>query len=86
MLGRIELPQITGLALTWKDPACKHDLDHINELNLLGYHIMEAHLEPRDLFQRSPGQALLLPGGKPHRDPGSEFGAAVQLASRGSVI
>ena len=73
MLGRIELPQISSPALARKDPANEHNLDHVDEFNLLGYHVLDARLEPSHLVRRTLGQALLLPGGEPHRNSTSEF-------------
>ena len=49
VLGRIELPQIAGPALAWKDPAKKHHLDHIDKLDVLVDHALDAHLR-RDVY------------------------------------
>ena len=75
VLGRIELPQIAGPALAWKDPAKEHHLDHIDKLDVLVDHALDAHLQRRQLVRRSPVQALFLPGGKPHWGPVFEFGS-----------
>ena len=45
VLGRIELPQIAGPALAWKDPAKEHHLDHIDKLDVLVDHVLDAHLQ-----------------------------------------
>ena len=45
VLGRIELPQIAGPALARKDPAKKHHLDHIDKLDVLVHHALDARLQ-----------------------------------------
>ena len=45
VLVRIELPQMASPALAWKDPANKHHLDHIDELDVLVYHALDARLK-----------------------------------------
>ena len=44
VLGRIVLPQIARLALARKDPTNKHHLDHIDKLDILVYHVLNARL------------------------------------------
>ena len=55
VLGRVELPQIASPALTRKDPANEHNLDHVNKLDFLGYHVLDARLEPSQLVRGPPG-------------------------------
>ena len=45
VLGRIELPQMVSPALAQKDPAKKHHLDHIDKLDVLVYHALDARLQ-----------------------------------------
>ena len=44
VLGRIELPQIAGPTLAWKNPAKEHRLDHIDKLDVLVNHSLDARL------------------------------------------
>src|SRR4051812_31065357 len=74
VLGRVELPQIECPSLARKDPADEHDLDYIDELELLTHHVLDTGLESGQLSPTTPGQALLFPGGEPCRDSGSELG------------
>ena len=87
MLGWIKLPQIASLVLARKDPTNEHNLDHVDKFDPLGYHVLDARLEPSQLVWRTPGQAPLLLGGEPHRDSGSEFGSRqpVSVAWLGDV-
>ena len=55
MLGRIEFPLIASPALAREDPADEHNLDHIDKLDLVGYHILDTRLEPCQLARRTPG-------------------------------
>ena len=50
VLGRIELPQMASPALARKDPAKKHHLDHIDELDVLVHHALDARLQRRYLI------------------------------------
>ena len=45
VLGRIELPQMASPALARKDLAKKHHLDHIDELDVLVHHALDACLQ-----------------------------------------
>ena len=45
LLGRIELPQVASPVLARKDPANKHHLDHIDELDVLVHHALDARLQ-----------------------------------------
>ena len=74
VLGRVELPQIECPSLTREDPAEEHDLDHVDELDLLAHHVLDAGLESGQLYRGTPGQALLFPGSEPRGDSGSKFG------------
>ena len=49
VLGRIELPQIASPALARKDPAKKHHLDHIDKLDILVHHTLDARLQRSQL-------------------------------------
>ena len=44
VLGRVELPQVKSPSLTREDPAEEHDLDYIDKLDLLAYHILDTVL------------------------------------------
>ena len=74
MLRRVELPQIECPSLAQKHPAEEHNLDHIDKLDFSARHVLDAGLESRQLYRRTPGQALLFPGGEPRGDFGSKFG------------
>ena len=51
VFGRVELPQIADLSLTLKDPAKEHNLDHVDKLDFLAYHILNACLESGQLHR-----------------------------------
>ena len=82
MLGRVELPQVEGPLLTREDPADEHDLDYVDEFELLGHHVW------------SPVSSPELPQGRPFSFqqvsrvgiPDRNSGAAAHLGSRGSVM
>ena len=76
VLCQIKLPQVEGPLLAREDLADEHDLDYVDELDLLVHNILDAGLESGQLFQITPCQALLFPGGEPCGDSKSEFGAA----------
>ena len=59
VLGRIVLPQMASPALTWKDPANKHHLDHIDKLDIIIYHAPDVRLKHCQLVRRRPNQTLL---------------------------
>ena len=86
VFGRDELPQIECSPLAGQNPANEHDLDHVDKLDVLVLHALDAVLESGQLCRFAPGQALLFPGGEPHGGSGSELGAAAQLAPCGSVM
>ena len=86
MLGRVKLPQAESPLLAREDPADEHDLDYVDEFELLARQVLDACLESGQLSRTTPRQALLFPGGEPRRDSGSKLGAAAQLVSRGSVM
>ena len=54
VLCRIKLPQIKGLSLAREDPADEHDLDHVDELELLVQQGFDAGLESGQLFRITP--------------------------------
>ena len=86
VLGRVELPQVESPLLAREDPADEHDLDYVDEFELLVHHVLNTCLESGQLSRTTPGQALLLPGGEPCGDARSELGAAAHLGSRSSVM
>ena len=49
VFGRVELPHIKSLSLTREDPAEEHDLDYIDEFNLLVHQVLDAGLESGQL-------------------------------------
>ena len=59
VLGRIELPQMESPALARKDPAKKHHLDHVDELDVVVHHAPNARLGHGHLVRRRLVQALL---------------------------
>ena len=59
----VELPQRMASALARKDLANQHYLDHINELDLLGGHALDAHLQRYHLIRGTPVRTLLNLGG-----------------------
>ena len=54
VLCRIELPQFEGPLLAWEDPTDKHDLDYVDELEILVHQLFDAGLESGQLFRISP--------------------------------
>ena len=74
VLCRIKPPQGGGPLLAREDPAGEHDLDYIDELDLLVHKILDAGLESGQLFRITPCQARLFPRGEPCREARSEFG------------
>ena len=74
VLGRVELPQNKCPLLARKDPAEEHNLDHVDELDFLVRHVLDAGLESDQLYRRTPGQALLFPGSEVREDSRSKFG------------
>ena len=87
VLGWVELPQIEYPLLTRENPAEEHDLDHVDELDFLAHHVLDAGLESGQLYRGTPGQALLFPRGEPRGDSGSKFGGRhpVGVARLGDV-
>ena len=49
LFGRVELPHIKCPSLAWEDLAEEHDLDHVDKLDFLAYHILDAILESGQL-------------------------------------
>ena len=45
VLRRVELPQVESPLLTQEDPAEKHDLDYVDKLMFLAYHVPDTLLE-----------------------------------------
>ena len=45
VLCRIKLPQVEGPLLAWEDPVDEHDLDYVDELDLLVHKVLDAGLE-----------------------------------------
>ena len=87
VLSRVELLHIECPSLTREDPAKEHDLDHVDKLDFLVYHVLDAFLESGQLHRSAPGQALLFPGSEPRGDSGSKFGGRhpVGVARLGDV-
>ena len=61
VLGRVEFPQIKSPPLTREDPAEEHDLDYVDEFNLLVHHVLDAGLESGRFFRITPRQDRLFP-------------------------
>ena len=74
VLCRIKLPQMEGPLLAREEPADEHDLDYVDELDLLVHKVLDAGLESGQLFLITPCQARLFPRGEPCREARSEFG------------
>ena len=51
VLGRVEFPQIKSPSLTREDPAEEHDLDHVDKLDFLAYHVFNTVLVSGQLHQ-----------------------------------
>ena len=45
VFGQDKVPQIKCPSLAWKDPADKHDLDHVDKLDVLVHHALDTLLE-----------------------------------------
>ena len=54
VLGRVELPQNKCPSLSREDPAEEHNLDHVDELDFLVRHVLDAGLESGQLYRRAP--------------------------------
>ena len=54
VLCRIKFPQFEGPLLVWEDPADKHDLDYVDELEILVHQLLETGLKSGRLFRISP--------------------------------
>ena len=54
VFDRVELPYIVSPSLTRKDPTGEHDLDHVDKLDLFGYHVFKTILESGQFCQRTP--------------------------------
>ena len=55
VFGRVELPHIKCPSLAREDPAEEHDLHHVDKLDFLAYHILDAVLESSQLRWLAPG-------------------------------
>ena len=55
VLGRVKLPHIECPSLAREDSAEEHDLDHVDKLDFLAYHILDAVLESGQLRWLTPG-------------------------------
>ena len=55
VFGRVELPHIKCPSLTREDPAEEHDLDHVDKLDFLAYHVFNTVLESSQLRWLTPG-------------------------------
>ena len=71
----------------WAFNLWEFDLDHVDELDFLAHHVLDAGLESGQLYRRAPGQALLFPGSEPRGDSRSKFGGRhlVGVARLGDV-
>ena len=54
MFGRDELPQIECPPLARQNPANEHDLDHVDKLDVLVFHALDAVYESGQLYRFSP--------------------------------
>ena len=55
VFGRDELPHIKHPPLARKNPANEHDLDHVDKLDVLVLHALDAGLESGPLCRFVPG-------------------------------
>ena len=55
MFGRVELPHIKCPSLAREDLAEEHDLDHVDKLDFLAYHIFDTVLESGQPRRLTPG-------------------------------
>ena len=82
VMFRIELPQIECPFLAWENPADEHDLDHIDEPELIVHQLMDTGSESRQLLRTAPPQALLFPGGELRGDARSKLGGPPPMWAR----
>ena len=61
VFGRDKLPQIECPPLARQNLANEHDLDHVDKLDVLVLHALDAVFESGQLCRFSLGQALLFP-------------------------
>ena len=54
-LRRVELPQVEGPLLAREDPAVEHDLEYVDEFELLVHHVLNTCLETGQLSRTTPG-------------------------------
>ena len=83
VFGRIELPHVECPSLTREDPTEENDLDHVDKLDLLAYHIFDTVVSSVGAPQANPFffQEVSRMG-----MPDQNSGAAAQLALRCSVM
>ena len=55
VLRRIKLPHIEAPSLSRENPADEHDLDHVDKIDFLAYHILDAGLESGQFDRRALG-------------------------------
>ena len=51
VLGRVEFPQVKSPSLTREDPAEEHDLDYVDKLKFLAYHVPDTLLDSIQLHR-----------------------------------
>ena len=54
VLFLIELPQIECPFLAWENPTDEHDLDHVDEPELIAHQLLDAGSESRHLLRIAP--------------------------------
>ena len=55
VLCRVELPHIEFPSLTREDSQEEHDLDHVDKLDFLAYHVFNTVLESGQLYRLTLG-------------------------------
>ena len=86
VLCRIKLPQIKGPFLAREDPADEHDLDYVDEFNLLVHQVLDIGLESGHLFQITHDRPVSFQEVSRVGMPDRNSGAAAHSGSRGSVM
>ena len=86
VLGRVELPQVESPLLAREDPADEHDLDYVDEFELLVHHVLNTCLESGQLSRLPQDGTFSCQEVSRVGMPDQNSGAAAHLGSHGSVM
>ena len=86
VLGRVELPQITSPALARKNSAEEHNLDHIDKLDFLAYHVLDTCLSPVSSSAKPQAKPFSCQEVSRMGTPDRKSGVAAQLVPHGLVM